>query len=81
MYVVMQPCQRTIPAIRKTAVKTAKNAAKKLGQISFDVKPNKLVSEPKQNASKILCGSGGSSGSYYSLGSCDDSIIVDLYGC
>lgn len=80
MYVAMQPCQRTIPAIRNTAVKTAKNAAKKIGQLSFDVKPNKLVSDSKQSAYKILCG-GDSSTHYYSIGSCEDSVTVDLYSC
>ena len=72
---IVQSRSQILPHIRRTAQKSAR----KLEQISFDVKPNKLVSEPKRNMYKVFCSGDEEQG--YATMHCSPDVIVNILEC
>lgn len=66
--------QSTTPAVRPYARKASAKAAEKLGKISFDIRSNKLVSEPYKDLYTKRCGDGG--GEYSGMSVCDPAWAI-----
>lgn len=64
--------QSTTPAVRPYSKKASAKAAEKLGKISFDIRSNKLISEPYKDLYVKRCGDGG--GEYSGMSICDPPV-------
>lgn len=62
--------QSTTPAVRPYSKKASAKAAEKLGKISFDIRSNKLISEPYKDLYVKRCGD-GDGGEYSGMSVCD----------